>query len=173
VTDLPFDEPENVFGDGLLPEILMVKSEGFLVPPLVLSTLVITLMKVVDPGRVVYFLVIVHLTRPPLAIPEQPEEYVEVYPETDDAETLYFPANNVTEVPEDEPADEAGFGLLPDTVMVKSEGFLVPPLVLSTLVTTLRNVVAPGGGKEYRLVIVHFTKPPLAVPEHPDEYLVV
>jgi hypothetical protein len=31
----------------------MVKSEGFLVPPLVLSTLVITLKKVLDPGGVV------------------------------------------------------------------------------------------------------------------------
>jgi hypothetical protein len=44
-----------------------------------------------------------------------------------DDDTLYFPACNVTEVPEDEPANDAGFGLFPDTVMVKSEGFLVPP----------------------------------------------
>ena len=34
-----------------------------------------------------------------------------------------------------------GYGLLPDTVTVKSEGcFLVSSLVLSTLVLTLRNV---------------------------------
>jgi hypothetical protein len=63
----------------------------------------------------------------------------------------------VTEVPEDEPANDAGFGLLPDTATVKSEGFLVPPLLLSTVVITLKNVVAPGGGAEYRFVIVHFT----------------
>jgi hypothetical protein len=58
--------------------------------------------------------------------------------------------------------------------MAKSEGFLVPPLVLSTLVITLKNVVAPGGGKVYVLTIVHLIgTPPLAVPEHPEEYLVV
>jgi hypothetical protein len=85
-----------------------------------------------------------------------------------DDETLYFPACNVTEVPEDEPVNDAGFGLFPDTVMVKSDGFLVPPLVLSTLVMTLKNVVDPGGGV-YLLVTVHFTGPPLAVPEHPEE----
>jgi hypothetical protein len=76
----------------------------------------------------------------------------------------------VTEVPEDEPANDAGFGLFPDTVMVKSEGFLVPPLVLSTLVTTSKNVVDPGGGV-YLMLTVHFTRPPLAVPEHPEEYV--
>ena len=48
-----------------------------------------------------------------------------------------------------------GDGLLPETVMVKSEGFLVPPLVLSTLVITFKNVVAPGVGV-YLLVRVHF-----------------
>jgi hypothetical protein len=30
-----------------------------------------------------------------------------------------FPACNVTEVPEEEPINDAGFGLLPETVMVK------------------------------------------------------
>ena len=75
----------------------------------------------------------------------------------------------MTEVPKDEPANDAGFGLLPETVIVKSEGLLVPPLVLSTLVTTFKNVVDPGGGV-YWLVTVHFTRPPLAVPEHPEEY---
>jgi hypothetical protein len=75
-------------------------------------------------------------------------------------ETLYLPASNVTGVPEDEPGNESGFGLLPETVMVKSEGLLVPPLVLSTLVMTFKNVVAPGGGEGgpvYRLVTVHLT----------------
>jgi hypothetical protein len=135
---------------------------------------VITLKKVVDPGGGVYLLVIVHLIRPPLAIPEQPEEYVVEYPDIEDAETLYFPANNATEVPEDEPANEAGFGLLPETLMVKSEGFLVPPLVLSTLVITLKKVVDPGGGV-YLFVTVHklIFLPPLIVPEQPEEYVVV
>lgn len=169
VTEVPEDEPENDFGDGLLPETVMVKSEGFLVPPLVLSTLAITLKNVVDPGGGrVYLLETVHLIRPPLAVPEQAEEYVVVYPEIEELETLYFPANSVTDVPCDEPANEAGFGLLPDTLMVKSEGFLVPPLVLSTLVITLKNVLDPGGGL-YLLEIVHLIRPPLAEPEQAEE----
>jgi hypothetical protein len=49
----------------------------------------------------------------------------------------------VTEVPEDEPANDAGFGLFPDTVMVKSEGFLLPP---DTLVVTINVANDPGGG---------------------------
>ena len=143
MTVLPNDEPENELGVGLLPVTEMVKSEGFLVPPLVLSTFVVT-TKVPTTG--VYKLVIVQLIgTPPLAVPEHPEEYAVVYPEIDDSETLYFPACNVTEVPLDDPENVLGFGLLPETVIVKSEGFLVPPLVLSTLVTTFKNVVDPGG----------------------------
>jgi hypothetical protein len=34
---------------------------------------------------------------------------------------LYLPAFNVTEVPLDDPENDFGDGLLPDTVMVKSE----------------------------------------------------
>ena len=52
-------------------------------------------------------------------------------------------------------------------VMVKSEGFLAPPLVLSTLVTTLRKVSEPI--RVYLFVIVHLIRPPVAVPEHPEE----
>lgn len=37
---------------------------------------------------------------------------------------------------------------MPDTLMVKSEGFLVPPLVLSTFVITFRNVDDPIGDVE-------------------------
>ena len=76
-------------------------------------------------------------------LPEHPEEYVVVYPEIDDSETLYFPACNVTEVPEDEPANDAGFGLLPETVIVKSDGFLLPP---DTFVVTMSVPNNPGGG---------------------------
>jgi hypothetical protein len=49
VTEVPFEDPEKDFGDGLLPDTLVVKSEGFLVPPLVLSTFVITFRNVDDP----------------------------------------------------------------------------------------------------------------------------
>ena len=78
-----------MLGDGLFPETVIVKSEGFLVPPLVLSTLVITLKNVVDPGGEVNLLVIVQLIvwAPPM-LPEHPEEYVVVYPGTDDSVTL-------------------------------------------------------------------------------------
>jgi hypothetical protein len=58
---------------------------------------------------------------------------------------LYFPVFNVTEVPLEDPGNDFGERLLPDTVMVKSEGFFVPPLVLSTLVVTFRNVDDPIG----------------------------
>src|SRR5205823_5570965 len=158
VTDVPEDEPGNEFGFGLFPETVMVKSEGFLVPPLVLSTLVITLKNVVAPGGgPVYRLVTVHFRSEERRVGKDHEEYEVVYPSIVDDETLYLPASNVTDVTEDEPGYEFGFGLFPETVMVKSEGFLVPPLVLSTLVITLKNVVAPGGGPVYRLVTVHFT----------------
>ncbi len=152
MTVLPNDEPENELGFGLLPVTEMVKSEGFLVPPLVLSTFVVTTNVATT---WVYRLVIVQLIgTPPLAVPEHPEEYVVVYPEIDDSEMVYFPACNVTEVPEDDPENVLGDGLFPETVIVKSEDFLVPPLVLSTLVTTFKNVVDPGGGV-YLLVTVH------------------
>jgi hypothetical protein len=168
VTVLPDDDPENVLGFGLLPVTEMVKSEGFLVPPLVFSTFVLTTNV---PKIGVYRLVTVQLIgTPPLAVPEHPEEYAVVYPEIDVSETLYVPACKVTEVPEDEPANETGFGLFPETVIVKSEAFFVPPLVLSTLVTTFKNVVDPGGGV-YLLATVQLTRPPLAVPEHPEEYV--
>ena len=125
-----------------------------------------------EPIRV-YWWVTVHLIRPPLAVPEHPEEYVVVYPPIVDDETLYLPANNVTDVPEDEPVNDAGLGLLPDTAMVKSEGFLVPPLVLSTWVITLKKVVDPSG-EVYLLVTVHkLILSPLILPEHPEEYVVV
>jgi hypothetical protein len=67
---------------------------------------------------------------------------------------LYFPAFNVTEVPLEDPGNDFGEGPLPDTVMVKSEGFFVPPLVLSTLVMTFRNVDDPIGDVEL------FVEPP-------------
>jgi hypothetical protein len=80
--------------------------------------------------------------------------------------TLYVPGFIETVVPDDEPEDEPGFGLLPVTEMVKSDGCFVPPLVLSTFVVAT-NV--PVGGL-YRLVIVQLIgTPPLAVPEHPEE----
>jgi hypothetical protein len=60
---------------------------------------------------------------------------------------LYDPGFNVTEVPLEEPENELGDGLLPETVMVKSDGFLVPepPSLLVTFLMTLRNVSEPGG----------------------------
>src|SRR5437588_720540 len=151
-TDVPDAEPGNLFGDGLFPVTNIIKSDGLFVPRSVLSTFVLTTNV---PKLGVYRLVTVQLIgSPPLAVPEHPEEYAVVYPEIDVSETLYFPGCNVTEVPEDEPANEAGFGLFPETVSVKSEAFFVPPLVLSTLVTTLKNVVDPGVGV-YLLATVH------------------
>ena len=55
-----------------------------------------------------------------------------------------FQASNVTDVPEDEPGNESGFGLFPETVMVKSEGLLLPP---DTSVVTVNVPGAGGVGK--------------------------
>ena len=55
---------------------------------------------------------------------------------------MYLPAFNVTEVPLDDPENDFGDGLLPDTVKVKSEGFLVPPL---TFMLTVKKVFEPIG----------------------------
>jgi hypothetical protein len=52
---------------------------------------------------------------------------------------------------------------LPDTVRVKSEGFFVPPLLLSTLVITLRNVDEPIGDVEF------FVEPPPPFEDDKDD----
>ena len=50
---------------------------------------------------------------------------------------LYVPGFMFTGVPDEEPNDELGLGVLPVIEMVKSAGLLVPPFVLSTLVVTI------------------------------------
>jgi hypothetical protein len=78
---------------------------------------------------------------------------------------LYFPAFNVTEAPLDDPENDFGEGLLPVTVMVKSDGLAVPPLLLSTLVITLRNVDDPTGDVEFSVEL----PPPFEVEDDEDE----
>jgi hypothetical protein len=52
-------------------------------------------------------------------------------------------------VPDELPSKEDGVGLLPSTVIVKSDGFLSPPPSLTTfLVTIIVAVVSGGGGSE-------------------------
>jgi hypothetical protein len=46
VTEVPLDDPD--FGDGFLPETVMIKSEGFLIPPL--TFVVLSVKKVLDPS---------------------------------------------------------------------------------------------------------------------------
>jgi hypothetical protein len=58
---------------------------------------------------------------------------------------LYLPVFNVTEVPPDDPGNDFGEALLPATLMVKSEGLLVPQL---TFVVTVKNVFEPIGAVE-------------------------
>jgi hypothetical protein len=55
----------------------------------------------------------------------------------DETVMLYDPGLMVTEVPDEDPENELGLGSLPVTETVKSEGLLVPPFVLSTLVVTV------------------------------------
>jgi hypothetical protein len=52
----------------------------------------------------------------------------------------------VTEVPLEDPGNELGDGWLPETVMVKSDGFLLPTPLFATFFTTSKNVNEPGGG---------------------------
>ena len=81
----------------------------------------------------------------------------------------YLPGSNVTVVPEELPSNDAGVGLLPSTVIVKSDGLaLPPPSLITLLVTTISPVVTGGGDAEYVLVIVHtLLSPALMLPEHP------
>jgi hypothetical protein len=66
---------------------------------------------------------------------------------------LYLPAFNVTEVPLEEPENDFGEGLLPATLMVKSEGFFVPPV---TFVITVMNVFEPIGDGVVFVFVVFF-----------------
>ncbi|MDQ6667444.1 MAG: hypothetical protein M3Y53_04355 [Thermoproteota archaeon] len=70
----------------------------------------------------------------------------------------------MTVLPEDEPANDAGFGLLPETVIVKSDGFLLPP---DTFVVTLRVPNNPGGGVGMGL---EFQEAGLAMGQAQEEY---
>lgn len=58
---------------------------------------------------------------------------------------MYFPAFIATEVPLDDPENDFGEGLLPVTLIVKSEGLLLPPI---TFVVTVKNVFEPKGAVE-------------------------
>src|SRR5215469_3778405 len=102
-------------------------------------------------------------------LPEHPEEYVVVYPGIDEDAVLYVPGFIATVVPDEEPNDEFGLGLLPVTEIVKSDGFFVPPFVLSTTVVT---IIVPVRGLYTWVMVRLIGTPPLAVPEHPEEYVV-
>ena len=78
---------------------------------------------------------------------------------------MYLPGFNVTEVPLKDPENDFGEGLLPDTDIVKSEGLAVPPLLLTTLVITLRNVDDPIGDVELLLEL----PPPFVFEVEDDE----
>jgi hypothetical protein len=83
------------------------------------------------------------IVSPPVILPEQPEEYVVVYPDTDASTTAYLPAFMDTDVPDAEPGKLFGDGLFPVTNIIKSDGFFVPRSLLITFLTT---VILPSGG---------------------------
>lgn len=58
---------------------------------------------------------------------------------------MYLPAFNITEVPLEDPENNFGEGLLPATLIVKSEGL---PLLPLTFVVTVNNVFEPTGDVE-------------------------
>jgi hypothetical protein len=53
-----------------------------------------------------------------------------------DSVTLYLPSSNWTEVLDELPSKEDGVGLLPSTVIVKSDGSASPPPSLITCLVT-------------------------------------
>src|ERR671914_2780476 len=53
-----------------------------------------------------------------------------------DSVTLYLPSNSCTEMPDELPSNEDGVGLLPSTVIVKSDGSASPPPSLITCLVT-------------------------------------
>jgi hypothetical protein len=79
-------------------------------------------------------------------VPEQSPLILEVYPDRRFSVTLYLPGLRVTVVPEELPVKDDGVGLLPLTVMVKSDGCLSPPPSLFTFVVTIILPVVIGGG---------------------------
>ena len=78
----------------------------------------------------------------------------------------------MTVEPAEVPGNDCGEGLFPSTLIVKSDGLLVPPPSLTTcFVTTIFPVVTGGGtGLFYTLVIVQFLSwSGFIEPEHPED----
>src|SRR5436853_933920 len=72
------------------------------------------------------------------SVPEQPTAPVLLSPAPVASSTLYVPALTVTSVPLALPGNDGSAMPLLVTVMSKSPGFLVPPLLLMTVLMTLR-----------------------------------
>ena len=84
--------------------------------------------------------------------------------------TLYLPGFNSTFVPDELPWKELGEGLFPCTVMVKSDGPLLPQPSLITILVTINFDSRPGTNGLYLFVIIQlFVSPALITPLHSVE----
>jgi hypothetical protein len=90
-------------------------------------------------GDDLYWMVIVHCSVAVVPItPEQRAEEVETYPTGHPfSVTSYTPFPSLTVVPTELPGKEAGEGLFPATVRLKSDALLFPPQVMITFLTTI------------------------------------
>src|SRR3989442_5499116 len=132
---VPLSLPANGAIAAPLLVTVMEKSEATFVPPSSLTTCLMTVSEAV--GGAMSSLVTVHVLVSLIAIvPAQPEDSDFAYPFTTASSTLYGPALIVTSVPASLPANVAGVGEFPVTVIVKSAAVFVPPSSFTTCFTT-------------------------------------
>src|SRR5439155_11533483 len=137
VTTVPASSPANVIGFGELPATVIIQLEASAVPPLSLTTCLIT-VRVAVVGALSSLVMVQVFGSPRASVPEQPTAPVLVYPATAASSTLYAPAVRRTSVPAALPGNEGSAAPALVTVMLKSPGAFVPPLLLMTALITVR-----------------------------------
>src|SRR5262245_57255989 len=137
--------PGNEAGLGVLPVTVRVKSADVRVPPLALTTFLMT-MSCAGTSSLVTVQV---LLSPTAIVPAQSADSDFLYPATATSSTLYAPAFSVTTVPDSEPGNDGVETAAPVTSIVKSPAAFVPPWSLTTCLITVRR------GVTSLLVIVH------------------
>jgi hypothetical protein len=124
----------------------MINADGFTVisEPSLLITLFITISWA-DLSTGWYMFVIVHcFVSPVLKLPAQSPDLLEVYSGKLLSVIEKLPGSKLTLVPDELPSNEEGSGLLPSTVIVKSDGSASPPPSLTTCLVTISLGKTPG-----------------------------
>src|SRR2546428_2361284 len=155
MTVVPSSEPGKLAGDGAEPVTDIVNMDAVARPPLSLTMCLIT----ISFGWTSLFVTVHVFVVPMTAVPVQSAPYDAAYPDGPVSDTSYEPAFSPTVVPDSAPWNEAGEGLVPVTVIVKSPATAVPPLSLTTCLITINL------GWTSSFVTVHvFVSPMTAVP---------